>query len=59
MALDALLADSVPGVLTAEHREQQLEDLANLKRALDDYSDLLVAEGRSRSSLVTPTSRPK
>jgi len=44
-ALDALLADSIPDVLDAEDREEQLKELADLKRALENYSDLLVAEG--------------
>ncbi|MER9228285.1 hypothetical protein NKI39_22125 [Mesorhizobium sp. M0664] len=46
-ALDGLLAGAIPGVLSddaAEHG-RQLEQLRNLKSALEAYSDLLVAEG--------------
>ena len=44
-ALNALLANSIPGVLSQVDQAQQLKKLGDLKRALENYSDLLVAEG--------------
>jgi hypothetical protein len=47
-ALDALLAGSIPGVLSPDDSAPQIEALGDLKRALENYSDLLVAEGVHR-----------
>src|SRR4029453_3690067 len=38
-------ANSVPGVLSPANQAQQLKKLGDLKRALENYCDLLVAEG--------------
>lgn len=44
-ALDGLLANAIPGVLIPAEQARQLAELAELKRALEAYSDLLIAEG--------------